>query len=168
MLVGQIFGVLLAVLSFFVYLQKSRGGILVTKLTLDVLNVLQQAMVGAYTGSVLNGIAIFRELVFYQKDSKQWARSRAWLIIFLLLMGSSPLLSWQGPVSLLPAIGSSLIVIGFYCSDPKQMRAFGIVGQIFWGVYACIILNVGGILGSFLSIVGGIIGLVNGKKRSQA
>ena len=165
-LFGQIFGVFLAALSFFVYLQKSREKILATKLTLDILNVFQQAMVGAYTGSVINGIAVLREFVFYHKENKKWARSKVWLIVFLLLMGAASIFSWQGYVSLLPAIGSSLVVVGFYCSNPKLVRILGISGQSFWVLYSCIIFNLGGILGSSLCILGGIIGLIKDKTKT--
>ena len=164
LLFGQIFGLCLAALSFLVYLQKSRGEILITKLILDVLNIFQQAMVGAFTGSVINGIAVLREIVFYHKEEKKWAKSKVWLIVFLLLMTAAPIVSWQGFISLLPAIGSSLVVVGFYCSNPKLLRIFGIIGQSFWVVYSCIILNLGGIIGSSLCILGGIIGFINDLK----
>ena len=75
-------------------------------------------------------------------------------------MGAAPFISWQGYVSLLPAIGSSLVVIGFYCSDAKLVRILGIIGQSFWVVYSSIIFNLGGIIGSSLCILGGVIGLI--------
>lgn len=160
LVIGQIFGVLLAVLSFFIYLQKTREKILLTKLLSDILNVIQQAMVGALTGSMLNGIAIFRELVFYCKGKKKWAQSRIWLFVFLLCTGiAAPLFSWQGYISLLPAVGSSLAVIGFYCTKPRQIRIFGILAQAFWVVYSVAVLNLGGILSSSVSMLGGIFGL---------
>lgn len=163
-LFGQIFGVILAGLSFFVYVQKSRGKILVTKLTLDFLNVFQQAMVGAYTGSVINGIAVLREFVFYHKENKKWASSKVWLIVFLLLMATASIFSWQGYASLFPAIGSSFVIVGFYCSDPRLVRILGIIGQSFWVLYSCLIFNLGGIIGSSLCILGGILGLIGHKK----
>lgn len=159
-LFGQIFGICLAVLSFFVYLQKSREKILITKIILDILNVFQHAMVGAYTGSVINGIAVLREFVFYHKDNKKWAGSRIWLFVFLFLMIAASLISWQGYISFLPTIGSSLVVIGFYCSNPRLIRILGILGQSFWLLYSGIVFNLGGILGSALCIFGGIIGLI--------
>ena len=128
------------------------------------MNIFQQAMVGAFTGSVINGIAVLREIVFYHKEEKKWAKSKVWLIVFLLLMTAAPIVSWQGFISLLPAIGSSLVVVGFYCSNPKLLRIFGIIGQSFWVVYSCIILNLGGIIGSSLCILGGIIGFINDLK----
>lgn len=167
-IVGQVFGICLAALSFLVYVQKSRGKILATKLILDILNVLQSIMVGAFTGSVINGIAILREVVFYNKEKRRWARSRIWLAVFILLMAAGSLLSWQGPVSLLPATGSSIVVIGFYCTDPRAVRILGIVGQSFWVAYTCLILNIGGIIGSALAIVGAVIGLINDIRRKKA
>lgn len=166
-IIGQVFGICLAALAFLVYVQKSRGKILVTKMILDILNMLQALMVGAFTGSVINGIAVFREIVFYNKTKRKWARSRIWLAVFICLMAVGSLLSWQGYVSLLPAIGSSLVVIGFYCTSPKLVRILGIIGQSFWVLYSVFILNIGGIIGSSLTIVGAVIGLVNDYKNKK-
>lgn len=118
-------------------------------------------MVGAYTGSIINGIAVLREFVFYHKESKKWARSKVWLIVFLLLMGAASIFSWQGYASLFPAIGSSLVVVGFYYSDPKLVRILGIIGQSFWVLCSCVIFNLEGIVGSSLCILGGIIGPIS-------
>lgn len=158
--IGQIFGIGLSVLAFLTYVQKSRGKILITKMILDFLSIFQQAMVGAFTGSALNGIAVFRETVFYFRDTKRWAQSKLWLIVFLVAMCVAPLLTWQGLVSLLPSIGSSFAVVGFYCRQRWLMRVLGIVSQALWLIYACIILNVGTILGSSFCILGACIGLI--------
>lgn len=165
---GQVLGILLALLSVFIYSQKTRGRILITKLTFDALNVVQQSMIGGYTGAVVNGIAILREFVFYHKETKKWAKSRVWLVVFLLLMCSSPIISWQGWVSLLPAIGSSLILIGFYLTDVRRMRILGIFGQTFWLIYGCIIFNLGSILSAFFTYAGIFYGLYKDAKSKKA
>ena len=61
---SQIYGLCLCVLSFFIYYVKKREHILITKLIADVLSGIQQAMVGASTGALINGIAAVRDLIF--------------------------------------------------------------------------------------------------------
>lgn len=158
--IGQAFGFLIAIESFFIYFSKKRGQILFAKITCDALNVLQQAMIGAFTGSVINIVAIFREVVFYYRDQKKWASSILWLFAFIAFMGVVPLLTWQGNVSLLPTIGSVLAVIAFYCRSPKNTRIIGIFAQSFWLMYVIIIPNYGAIASNVIQIIAAILGLI--------
>lgn len=105
--IGQVLGFFIAAESFFIYFSRKRNQILAAKLICDALNVLQQAMIGALTGSIINGVAIFREVVFYNRNKKKWASHRFWLYLFIAFMGAAPLLSWAGYISLLPAVEAS-------------------------------------------------------------
>ena len=127
--VGQVLGIITMMIGFFIYYSKKRSSILMIKLVVDVLSIAQQLMIGASTGAMLNGIAAFREIVFYNRFSKKWAASPAWLWIFLILMGSSPILTWSGAISILPAAGSMLIALGFYMKDPTKIRIIVFFGR---------------------------------------
>lgn len=159
-LIGQILGLVIAVISFFIYYAKTRSRILLSKLTTDVLNVIQQAMIGAYTGSFLNVIAIFREIVFYYRTQKKWASYKIWLFLFIVLMNVSPILTWAGPISLLPALGSSLAVVGFYLKNPTHTRIIALFAHGLWLVYTIATFNVGATLQNVILITSAICGLV--------
>ena len=135
---SQILGLCLCIISFFIYYLKKREHILITKLISDVLCVIQQAMVGASTGAMINGIAVARELIFYNRGRKKWASHIVWLFVFIGAMGISPVLTWQGPISILPAIGSSLAVMAFYCKRPTHTRIFGLFAQTLWLIYTVV------------------------------
>lgn len=158
--VGQVLGFLIAIESFFIYYAKKRKQILFAKLVCDSMNAVQQAMIGALTGSAINVVAIFREIVFYYRDQKKWASSILWLFAFMAFMAIVPLLTWQGPVSLLPAIGSALAVLAFYCRNPKHTRIVGVFAQSFWLVYVIVIPNYGAILSNVIQIVAAVAGLI--------
>lgn len=165
-IIGQIFGIVISLFGFLIFIQKTRKKVLITKLTCDFLSVFQQIMVGAYTGSIINGIAIARETVFYFRETKKWAQSKIWLIIFLVAMFGGSIVTWQGYVSLLPTIGSSFAVFGFYSKQLSLVRTLNIIAQSFWLAYGCIIFNIGTILGATFSIGGAIIGLINQNKKN--
>ena len=156
---GQILGLLLSFVGFFIYYAKTRQGILTAKLVCDIGYFFQQIMIGAHTGAVINAIAVLRELVFYHRDTHKWASHRFWLYLFIVLMGLSPVLTWMGPVSLLPAVGSAVAVIGFYCKDPHHTRILGLMGTLPWVVYAMIMTNYGQILSGTVQTVSAILGL---------
>ena len=158
--VGQILGLLLIVIGFFVYYGKRRRTILTMKLITDVVCVFQQAMIGAWTGSLLNGIAIFREIVFYNRLDKKWAAHPFWFYFFLALMGLSPILTWQGAISLFPAFGSVCAVISFYMENPTHIRIAGLGTTTLWLLYSIFTYNVGGILQNIINTIAIFVALM--------
>ena len=167
-LIGQILGILLAVVGFFVYFAKTRRGILSAKLILDIGYAIQQSMVGAYTGALINGISVFREIVFYHRDTKKWARPIFWLYFFIALTGVSPILTWAGPISLLPAVGSIAAVIAFYCRNPHHTRLIGLVSLTLWLIYCIVIPNYGVLLTTAIQIISAILGLIRDYREKSA
>lgn len=165
---SQIYGLCLCVLSFFIYYVKKREHILITKLIADVLSSIQQAMVGASTGALINGIAVARELIFYNRGRKKWASHIVWLFVFIFAMSISPILTWQGPISLLPATGSTLAVIAFYCKRPVHMRIFGLFAQILWLSYTVVTFNLVAALQNTILIVSASLGLLRDYKEYLA
>lgn len=157
---GQIFGIGISFIGFFVYFGKKRNSLLGSKIALDFGYFLQQLMIGAYTGAALNAIGVVRDVVFYNRERHKWASHRIWLYVFVLLMGLSPALTWMGPVSLLPATGSVLAVLGFYSLKPHHTRLFGLFAQSLWLAYSILILNVGIIITSAIQLVAVIAGLI--------
>ena len=165
---GQILGLLLSVVGFFIFYSKTRRGILTAKLISDVGYLVQQLMIGAVTGALINIIAIFREIVFYKSVDKKWASHRIWLYIFIVLMGAAPILTWMGPVSLLPAIGSVVSVIAFYCREPQHTRIIGLAAMMPWFVYCTIIPNYGILLSMSIQLVAAVLGLIRDRKKPAA
>ena len=157
---AQLLGIALSVFNFFVYRAKTRQGILLSKLVLDIGYSLQQCMLGTFTGALINGIGIFRDVVFYNRHRKHWASHRFWLYLFVVLMGLSPVFTWVGPVSLLPAFGSAFAVVGFYCEKPHHTRLFILLATLPWLVYAILVGNYGLILNNTVQGVSVTSGLL--------
>ena len=158
--IGQIFGLVISVFGFFVYFAKNRNRLLVVKLCYDFCSIAQSIMISALTGALINGVAVFREIVFFNRDKHKWASYRIWLYVFVVLMGASPALTWQGLPSILPAIGSALAVIGFYCRDTHHTRIIGLFAQSFWLAYTILIPNIGGIIANIIQLTAATLGLI--------
>ena len=165
--IGQVFGIVLSVGGFFVFLAKTRQGILIAKLICDAGYCIQQLMLGAATGAMINAIAVFRDLVFYHRTEKKWAAHRFWLYFFVVVFGLSPVLTWMGPVSLLPAVGSMIAVFGFYCRNPQHTRLLGLMAMIPWMIYAAIITNYGLMLTTIIQIVSALLGLIRDRRAAR-
>ena len=165
---GQIFGFLLSTIGFFIYYAKTRRGILCAKLINDIGYTFQQIMIGATTGALINSIAVFREIVFYYRQDKKWASHRFWLYFFLVVMGLSPILTWMGPVSLLPAIGSAISVVAFYCKEPFHTRILGILSLLPWATYCIIIPNYGVVFSLSIQFTAAVLGLIRDYRQMYA
>ena len=166
--VGQILGIFLAFFGFFVYFAKTRQGILITKLISDVGYCIQQIMIGATTGALINGFAILREFVFYHRNTKRWASHRIWLYFFIVLMNLSPILTWAGPISLLPALGSTISVIALYCQKPWHTRIFAFLSLIPWIIYASVVRNYGMLIGIPVQMIASLLGLIRDYREFRA
>jgi hypothetical protein len=104
-----------------IYQQKTRVGLLVSKLISDVIWFAQYALISAWSGAAISIIAIIRELIFINRD-KKWAKSPLWLLLFLILSGVSGVVTWKNIYSIFPCIASALAVIGFWIGKPKLSR----------------------------------------------
>ena len=158
-IIGQILGIVNIGVVLFTYSRKTRRGILFTKLVSDALCVVQQAMIGAFTASLVNVINFSRDIVYYYKGDKKWASHIAWLIFFLIVTSITPLFTWQGWFSVLPAIGSCIAAIGLYCTKTYVTRSLTVATMTCWIVYSCILFNPGALVASIVSIVSAVIGL---------
>ena len=137
-LVGNIIGLLAVISALGIYGYKSRKKILLAKLIADGLWAIHFLLLGATTGGVLNVVNAFRDGVFYNKDSKKWAGSKIWVLVFILVGIISGLMSWEGYFSLLPIIGSSISIIGLWCSDSFMLRVVSFFAISLWLIYAAI------------------------------
>ena len=112
------------------------------------------------TGAILNAIGIFREIVFYNRLDKNWAKHKFWLFFFIGVTLISPIVSWSGPISLLPAFGSIFAVILFYSKNTDYMRYLSFLAQGLWLVYASVIISVPAIISNAIMILSSIIGII--------
>lgn len=133
-IVAQVIGVLAVAVSCVIFLGRKRQHILLAKFTADVLWFVHYFLIGAYSGAALNVLAIGRESVFMNKE-KKWASHKFWLVLFLCLTIGSCLLTWEGPISLLPMIGSCSAVVSFWCTKPIHIRLMAIPAQVLWLIY---------------------------------
>ena len=164
-LVGNIVGYIAVVENLIIYLSNKRENILIFKLISDVLwaingFLLTIANPANLTGAIINVIAIGREFVFYYRFKKRWAGHIIWLYVFILATLISPIMSWAGPVSLLPAVGSVVAVIGFYSKKPNVMRYISFLAQGLWLIYGVIIQNLPVILCNAFVLISAVIGLI--------
>lgn len=116
-----IFGILGVVSTVLIYQQKTRKGLILSKLLSDVIWFLYYFVISAYSGAAIAVIGMVREIIFVNRE-KKWAKHPAWLVFFLLLSFGCAYFTWQDVFSILPCIASAVSVISFWIGNPKLSR----------------------------------------------
>ena len=157
---GQIIGYIAMAVSFAIFFSTRRSRILLTKTLADSLWALNMLLTGSYTGALISSVNIARGAVFYQRGKKKWAESYLWLILFLAATLVSPIITWAGPISILPALGSGAAVIGYFNKNPRITRLIALFVQIAWISYDVLVFNLPKLIADGLVFVSAIIGMV--------
>lgn len=151
--IAQILGFIPMILGFFVFYFNNRKRALAVKAVCDALFVAHFCLLGQWTGAVVCIVNVLRGLLFAQRGKNRYL-SMAWvpILICVLTVGGS-LLTWAGPLSLLPMLGSVIAAIGYWCSEPGDLRKFNFVGVGLWLVYSVITVSVPSIISNTVMIV---------------
>ncbi|MBQ9115437.1 MAG: YgjV family protein [Clostridia bacterium] len=154
----QLFGFAGVLLAFFIYIFKDRKKILITKLIADTCWVIHYFGIGATSGGAINIVAMGRETVFLNKKRK-WASYPIWPAIFVSATVVSSIISWQGPLSILPMVGSAVAAFALWSTKPLLIRLISIPSTSLWLIYALISGSLPATICNILSISAMLIGL---------
>lgn len=162
--IAYILGVIGVVECFFIFYSKTREQILFFKFLCDVIWLANYLLLGNVTGSVINGINMAREVVFYHRGKKKWATSHIWVAVFLIANLTSPTYSLisgtEGLYALLPAAGSALNVFAFYHSKPQATRFIGFAAQGLWLTYTLFAANYTATAANVVLIISAVLGAI--------
>lgn len=151
-IIAQILGFVPLILSYFIFFFNDRRKMIITKTVSDILWTIHMIMMGAVSGAIVNGICIIRGLVFLNKEKVKKAGIFVPILFSAVILISSAL-SWDGIISILPAIGSTLGVIGYWCNKPENMRRVIFPGLVLWTIYTISVFSVSGIINNAISII---------------
>lgn len=114
---------------------KERGKSLFVQSLDCIFEALYNFYIYAYTGAVLSLINFVRSFLFINKKDFSKKSYLGLLVLFESVIFINCIMTWAGPISLLPTIGS---VIRTYClwqTNMKLVRFSGITTGVFYGAY---------------------------------
>lgn len=159
-----IFGMLLSVLSF---QQKGKARILTFQLLGSALFVVNFFMLGAFSGAILNIVAIVRALIFIYED-KIHAEHPAWTIgltaVYVLSYISVFTIFGKEPTAknlileILPVLAMTVTTVAFRHKEDKILRRVTFISSPLWLTYNTIFFSLGGIIGETLNIGSALVG----------
>ncbi len=161
-----IFGMLMSVLS---YQQKGKARILTFQLLGSALFVVNFFMLGAFSGAILNLVAIIRALIFIYED-KVRGDHPVWTIglttVYVLSYVSVFTIFGKEPsiknliLEVLPVIAMTVTTIAFRHKEDKILRRVAFISSPLWLTYNTIFFSLGGIIGETLNLTSAIVGTI--------
>lgn len=162
-----IVGALGVVANIFIYQQKGSKRLLLFKLVSDFLWALHYFLLNAYAAMAIALIGIFRESVFLNQD-KKWAKSKWWLVLFLVCSVVSAIFTWKNIFSILPAIASVLSVISFWKNHPNLTRYLAFPISLCMLAYDVTCYSYAGIINEIFTLVSATIGMLRYRNTCHA
>jgi hypothetical protein len=136
-IIGQIIGCIALGFSLGVYQVNKRPKMLLFSTIAATLYALSCLFLHAYTGAALDMLAAIRCYEFYR--SKNAKHSVKVYMLFTAIAILATAVTWSGPISLLPLVGTMLSGYASSQRKPQRIRRFALTSIPFWLSYAVLI-----------------------------
>lgn len=143
---------------------KSRTGMLVGQMGVHTFFAAHYFLLGAYTGSLMNGLALIQAGAAVPLE-----RHKAFRVVYILtlpLIAAGALYTWQGLPSIFSSLGLAFISLGRYQTNTYWFRFFLIAAISCWFIHNVIVGSIPGMLADILSMSTSLWMIV--KERKQA
>ncbi len=151
----QLLGFVGILLNFIIFQQKDRNKLLLTKLCSDVVWGLHYFLLGAYSGSAIATVGIFRELVSYNKEK---FKNKMWPVIFVFVGIGAALITQKGIFKIFPAAASALSVMCFWQNKTANSRLLALPISACMLTYSIYSNSTAGIVNETITIISVFIG----------
>lgn len=143
--IAQIIGFGGTAVTFLAYQQKKRKGILLLTVLSCTLFMIHYILLGAYTGAVMNLIGALRSVVFVNND-KKWAKSKVWLVVFIVVNVVCCIVTWDKWYSVLPLAGMILSTVSLWMKNETKIRIITFPSSPCWLVYNALCHSIAGVI----------------------
>ena len=164
---GQAFGILALICTVVSMQLKRKKHLMILQTASEAFIVAQYFVKGAFTGSFMAIVSFIRDLIFTKYEKR---RTPLWiLIIIYIIMTVLTVVSWAGPLSLLPFIGSLIYAWSLWYGKVKWIRLGNAVGNSPYLVYTILTGNYALFIMTLFEVLAAIIGFIRidvlGKKK---
>ncbi|MGN0989518.1 MAG: YgjV family protein [Eubacteriales bacterium] len=144
-IVAQGIGIVALTMVICSFQQNDRKKLMVFQIFATTLYSVHFVMLGAMSGAAMNMLCAVRAVVFYDR-SKKWVQSPVCPIIFSVLSVVLGVVTWAGPMTLLPTVATVLTSLSFWAKTPKSIRLFTLPASPMWLVYNILNRSYSGVL----------------------
>ena len=157
----SIIGMILTVLSFQL---KSKKHILVMQTAGSAFFLASFILLKSLSAVYLNVVFLIRNIIFYFRADKKWARHKIWLYALLLAVTTAGFLGYRSVWDILPIIGSIFGTVAAYMDNENMFRMLKLGDSPCWFIYNLSIPSLGGVICETINIASIILGLIRFRK----
>jgi hypothetical protein len=137
---------------------KNHRGIVLCKMSSELIFALQYILLGAWTAAVLDGLSVIRNSL-YTYFVKRGRSTLPVIIGFGLFVVVTGIVTFDGWLSLLPIAAKLLTTISYGMKNEKLLRFITLPSCIMWSIYNLQVGSLGGALGDTLTLISLLIGI---------
>lgn len=154
-IISQIFVIIQYIFIIATYYVKTKKKILVFNTMSAISAIISFLCLGAYLGCMMSFVSIFRNILFFKMKDKDKIK----LIIVLTLLFTLTIFTYNGLLSLMPAVGTLLYTLSVWQEDTKTYKKYGIFIELSWFIYFIYVKSLFGIILESISLISVIYGL---------
>lgn len=163
-IIGQVFGIIAVALGFLSFQMKEQKPLLIVQTATSLAFVIHYGLIGAYSGMLINFLAMFRNLAYYHKDKPLFSGWKC-PIFFAILISLAGLLSWQGYYSIFVILGVGINTLCLAFTDTQKTRASILVSSPLVLIYDAFVMSIGGMIYESVVIISSIIGILRFRRK---
>ena len=157
-ILGQAFGILALICTVISMQVKKKRPLMLFQTASEAFIVAQYLVKGAITGSFMAIVSFVRDIIFTKYDKK---RAPLWILLVLyVIMTVLTIISWAGPLSALPYIGSLIYAWSLWYGKTKWIRLGNAVGNSPYLIYTLLTENYALLAMTLLEVISAIAGFI--------
>ena len=125
---------------------------------------------GQTVSALANLVSLIQTIIFMQRDRYEWAKSKIWLFVFLILQIAICVVGFKVWHDIFPPLAGIFGAIAYFVIDEKTYRYFALLNVVFWlaNSIAKMPMTVLALVCDSTCTISGIIGLYRFFKRKKA
>ena len=157
-ILGQAFGILALICTVVSMQLKKKRQLMVLQTASEAFIVAQYLVKGAITGSFMAMVSFIRDIIFTKYDKE---RTPLWvLLVIYAIMTILTIISWAGPLSLLPYVGSLIYAWSLWYGKTKWIRLGNAVGNSPYLIYTIVTGNYALFIMTLLEVISSAVGFI--------
>ena len=166
-ILGNAFGVIAMALFILSYQLFDKKKLILTQTVATLMMCLQYLCLGAYSGLVLNGIAIARNLVYYKRNEVKLFRHMSIPYVFGGAMLLCSAFAWDGWHSVFIIVGITVNTVCMGIFDAQGLRKSILFTHPMIFTYNCFEGAVAGAINEGVSIISAAVGIIRYNKSKK-
>lgn len=157
-ILGQAFGIFALICTVVSMQLRKKKHLMLLQTASEAFIVAQYFVKGAITGSLLSIVSFVRDIIFTKYGKR---RAPLWILIVLyIIMTILTAVSWAGPLSLLPYVGSLIYAWSLWYGKVKWIRLGNAVGNSPYLIYTILTGNYALFIMTLIEVISSIVGFI--------